>query len=202
MSMIIGLTGGIGSGKSFAAHLFSEQGIPVIDTDQIAHAITAPGGSAIQAITQHFGIEYLTQEGGLDRDKMRQKVFQDSLALAKLNAIMHPLIRSDLDTQTKQFLSAPYIIQIIPLLTESRDWKARVDRVLVIDCPPETQIARVIQRSQLERTEILAIMKQQASREQRLSCANEVLDNHEHVTPSLEEQIHKLHQYYLKFSQH
>lgn len=199
--MIVGLTGGIGSGKSYAADLFSQSGVPIIDADEIAHMITAPNGSAIPELVAHFGSAYLTAEGGIDRAKLRQKVFQDPKALAHLNAITHPLIRAQLDRQTKLATSAPYIIQVIPLLIESKNWQTRVDRILVVDCPPETQITRVMQRSQLPQTEVLAIMAQQASRTKRLSHAHDVLNNQENACPSLAEQVAKLHQYYLQYAQ-
>lgn len=199
--MIVGLTGGIGSGKSYAANLFSQLGVPIIDADQIAHMITAPNGLATPEIIARFGSEYLTAEGAIDRAKLRQHVFQNPNALAQLNAITHPLIRAQLDKQTKFVSSAPYIIQVIPLLIESQNWQTRVDRILVVDCPPETQIARVMQRSQLTQKEVLAIMAQQAARAQRLRHANDVLDNQENARPTLTEQVARLHQHYLQCAQ-
>ena len=199
--MIVGLTGGIGSGKSYAANLFSQLGVPIIDADQIAHMITTPNGLATPEIIARFGSEYLTAEGAIDRAKLRQHVFQNPNALAQLNAITHPLIRAQLDRQTKFVSSAPYIIQVIPLLIESQNWQTRVDRILVVDCPPETQIARVMQRSQLTQKEVLAIMAQQAERAQRLRHANDVLDNQENVRPTLTEQVARLHQHYLQCAQ-
>ena len=127
--MIVGLTGGIGSGKSYAANLFSQLGVPIIDADQIAHMITTPNGLATPEIIARFGSEYLTAEGAIDRTKLRQHVFQNPNALAQLNAITHPLIRAQLDRQTKFVSSAPYIIQVIPLLIESQNWQTRVDRI-------------------------------------------------------------------------
>lgn len=198
--MIIGLTGGIGSGKSYVANLFSELGVPIIDADQIAHALTANGGLAVQPIIEYFGSAYLTASGSVDRARLRQRVFQDPQALVKLNAITHPLIRAQLDEQTNQVQSAPYIIQVIPLLIESNDWKTRVDRILVVDCLPETQINRVMQRSQLERADVLAIMARQVSREQRLSCADDVIDNSENANVALAKQVQTLHQRYLQLA--
>lgn len=200
--MIVGLTGGIGSGKSYAANLFKQLGVPILDADEIAHQMTATNGLAIPALIAYFGSEYLTAEGSIDRAKLRQHVFQNPNALAQLNAITHPLIRAELDRQTKLALAAPYIIQVIPLLIESQHWTTRVDRILVVDCAPETQIARVMQRSQLSRKEVLAIMSQQATRAQRLSHAHDILDNQDNAHPSLTEQVARLHQYYLQYAQH
>lgn len=201
MSLIIGLTGGIGSGKSFIAKLFANLGVSIIDADQIAHTITASGGCAIEAIAARFGTSYLLSSGALNRTKLRQTVFADIQARRDLEAITHPLIRAAMDMQTQQLAHQAYVIQVIPLLLESHDWKTRVNRILVVDCSEETQIARVKQRSQLSETEISAIMQQQISRPQRLACADDIIDNHAYASvATLSDQIAQLHKRYIQLA--
>ncbi|MCS6765438.1 MAG: dephospho-CoA kinase [Candidatus Protistobacter heckmanni] len=194
----VGLTGGIGSGKSLAADLFAELGAAIVDSDLIAHAITAPGGAAMPAIVERFGPQALTPQGAMDRAAMRRLVFSDRAALADLEAITHPLIQQASMAQAAAHLEAgaPYLIFVVPLLVESGRWKKRVDRVLVVDCPTETQIERVMHRSGLTREETLAIMAKQASREERLAQADDVVDNS--ASPdALALQVKELHARYL-----
>ena len=172
----IGLTGGIGSGKSSAARIFEELGAAVVDTDEIAHELTRPGGAAMAAIRSKFGADYLTADGGLDRAKMRRLAFSDAAARTQLEAILHPLIR----TQSKARIAAaqqPYVLVVVPLLLETGAYRELIGRLLVVDCEEEQQIARAMLRSALSRDELRAIMAAQVSRAQRLAAADDVLHN-------------------------
>lgn len=172
----IGLTGGIGSGKSTVADLFAERGAAIVDTDLIAHQLSAPGGIAIDALRQAFGEEFITQQGALDRDRMRALVFDDSGARKRLEAILHPLIRSETERAASQ-AEGPYLIYVVPLLVESGRWKQRTARVLVVDCEEDIQIARVMRRNQLSVEQVKAIMAAQTSREERLRAADDIIEN-------------------------
>ena len=167
MTWIVGLTGGIGSGKTQVSNAFEALGVPVIDTDLISHAITAPNGLAIPVIREIFGADLIDPSGRLDRDKMRKLVFTDAEARRKLEAILHPLIANVTMASIAQHSDAPYVVLVVPLLAESPQWLNRCDRVLVIDCELETQISRVMARSNLTREQVLAIIATQASREER-----------------------------------
>ncbi len=174
----VGLTGGIGSGKSTVGDLFAELGAAIVDTDAIAHSITAPGGAAIDALRAVFGVTYVTRDGALDRARMRRLVFADADAKRALEAILHPLIRTRAEDAAQRAAAvAPYVMFVVPLLVESGDWKARVDRVLVVDCPVDMQIERVLARSSIDADSVRAIVAQQASRRQRLAVADDVLYN-------------------------
>ena len=189
------LTGGVGSGKSSVARLFVGRGVAVIDADALAHELTRSGGSAIPAIATAFGPEALDASGALDRARMRRLAFADPGARARLEAILHPLIRAESARQAAAATSA-YVIHMIPLLVESGDPRPRCDRVLVVDCPEEEQIRRVMARSQLAREEVEAIIAAQASRADRLAYADDVIDNG--GEPSrLVPQVDALHQRYL-----
>jgi dephospho-CoA kinase len=169
MSFVVGLTGGIGSGKSAVGDLFAARGIAVIDTDAIAHQLTAPGGAAMPAIRAEFGDAAATAEGALDRAAMRNIVFADPSARKRLEAILHPLIRIESERRLAS-ADSPYAILMVPLLVESGDYRKRVDRVAVVDCREETQIARVMRRNGLARPEVERILAAQASRAQRLEA--------------------------------
>ncbi len=176
----IGLTGGIGSGKTRVADMFAERGAAIIDTDLLAHEITAPGGPAIPALVEAFGTQCLRPDGAMDRDAMRALVFADAAAKARLEGITHPLIRALTTARAKAIADAgehPYLIYVVPLLVESGAWVERVGRVLVVDCSEDTQIARVMARNGFSREQVLAIMAKQATRAQRLAAANDVVDN-------------------------
>ncbi len=175
----LGLTGGIGSGKSTVAGLLAGHGAAVIDADAISHQTTAPGGAAITAIRQAFGPGLITAEGALDRERMRALAFGDATARLRLEQIIHPLVGQETQRQADAATraGARCIVYDIPLLVESKRWRSQLDRVLVVDCHPETQIARVMQRSQLSRPEVERIMAQQASRLQRLQAADHVICN-------------------------
>jgi dephospho-CoA kinase len=173
----IGLTGGIGSGKSTVSALFAGHGAAVIDTDRIAHQLTATGGAAIAAIAQAFGPEMLDAHGALDRSRMRERVFRDRPARARLEGILHPMIADDVQRQAAAAGAVPALLFDVPLLVESLRWRARVDKVLVVDCSQETQIARVVSRSGWSREAVAAVIAQQASRIQRRRCADAVIAN-------------------------
>jgi dephospho-CoA kinase len=202
----IGLTGGIGSGKTTVADVFAARGVPVIDTDLIAHGITAPGGVAMPLIEASFGAQYVLPDGSLDRAKMRERVFADDAAKAQLEAIVHPLIRAESERQ-RQAARGSYHIVVVPLLVESGDRAMRVDRILVVDCAVETQIARVMRRNGFSREQVLAIIARQATREARLAVADDVVLNDgsegsdesiEAATPgSLERRVDALHRQYM-----
>jgi dephospho-CoA kinase len=172
----IGLTGGIGSGKSLVADLFATHGATIIDTDLIAHALTGPGGAAMPAIREAFGEAFLTADGALNRAAMRERVFSDLEAKRQLEGILHPLI-SEQTRQAAQAAQGPYLVFVVPLLVESGRWKERVDRVLVVDCPEALQIERVMQRNQLSASQVEAIMAAQATRGERLAAADDVIVN-------------------------
>lgn len=177
--LLLGLTGGIGSGKTTVARRLAELGAVVIDADAIARSVTAPGGAAMPAIRTQFGDEFVTPDGALDRDRMRQRVFSDSQAKAQLEAIVHPLVGEETARQTRAALAKhpPVIVFDVPLLVESAHWRGRVDRVLVVDCSPATQIQRVVARNALEPAAVERIMSAQATREQRRAVADWVLLN-------------------------
>lgn len=172
----IGLTGGIGSGKSTVAAMLAELGAPVVDADAISRASTAPGGAAIDAIRRAFGADYIRADGALDRDRMRALVFADPDAKARLEAIIHPIVRAEIDRRIAA-CTADAIVLDLPLLVESDAWRQRCDRVWVVDCTPETQIRRVMARNGWPREQVLAVLAQQASRGERLAAADVVIDN-------------------------
>ncbi|NJD33946.1 MAG: dephospho-CoA kinase [Betaproteobacteria bacterium] len=196
MSFVVGLTGGIGSGKSAAADLFAERGAAVIDTDAIAHAMTSPGGAAMPAIRAEFGDEVVSADGALDRAALRALVFADPSARKRLEAILHPLIRAECERQLAASAGAPYAILVVPLLIEAGDYRKRVNRIAVVDCAETTQIARVINRSGLDRPEIERILAAQATRSERLAAADDIIDNDGDLA-SLPVQIERLHALYL-----
>ena len=195
MSFVVGLTGGIGSGKSAVGDLFAAQGIAVIDTDAIAHELTAPGGTAMPAIRAEFGDAVAAADGALDRAAMRAIVFADPSARKRLEGILHPMIRIESERRLAAAAS-PYVIYMVPLLVESGDYHKRVNRVAVVDCREETQIARVMQRNGLARPDIERILAAQASRAERLAAADDVIDN-DGALAKLAPRIDQLHQSYL-----
>ena len=191
LPLVIGLTGGIGSGKSAAAERFVEHGASLVDTDAIAHALTAPQGAAMPAIRAQFGADVIAEDGSLNRAAMRTRVFADTAVRHQLEALLHPLIGAE---SARQRLAAPglYVILAVRLLIESGDYRARCDRVCVVDVPPETQVERVRARSALDEAQIRAIMAAQVSREQRLAAADDVIDNSGNFA-QLREQVDALH---------
>lgn len=199
MTWIVGLTGGIGSGKTQVSNAFEALGVPVIDTDLISHAITAPNGLAIPAIQEAFGDELIDPSGKLDRDKMRELVFKNPDARHQLEAILHPIIANVTMASVSQHTDAPYVVLVVPLLAESPQWISRCDRILVIDCEVETQIQRVMTRSNLTREEVMAIIATQATRDARKAIANEVIVN-ESTVEALTQQVRRLHDFYLSMA--
>lgn len=187
----IGLTGGIGSGKSTVARLLVERGAALIDTDAIARALALPGGAAIEAIRAEFGARAIDSEGGLDRARMRELVFADADAKSRLEAILHPMIGLECNRQALEAIGRTTVFDV-PLLAESSHWRTRVDRVLVVDCSNETQVARVMSRSGWPREAVLAVIAQQSSRERRRACADAVIHNDGLTLDELAQQVDML----------
>lgn len=184
----LGLTGGIGSGKSTVAALLVQLGAELIDADAISRASTAPGGSAIEAVRTAFGDEFITAEQAMDRDRMRACIFADPTARARLEAIIHPLVRAEIDRRLAALPGGVAVLDL-PLLAESSAWRARCDLVWVVDCAAETQIRRVMQRNGWTRDQVQAVLAAQASREQRLAIADCVIDNEGQTLAELEQQV-------------
>ena len=199
MSLVIGLTGGIGSGKSTVADLFAELGAAIVDTDAIAHELTGAQGAAMPEIALAFGPSVLLAQGGLDRAAMRRLVFSDPTVKSRLEAILHPMIRRASEDRCRSAKGAPYVLLVVPLLLESGGYRERVDRILVVDCDEGLQISRVMARSGLSLEEVQAIMATQASRAQRLALADDVVSNAEGLE-NLNVQIVTLHQRYLQLA--
>jgi dephospho-CoA kinase len=197
VTFVVGLTGGIGSGKSAAADEFARLGAAVVDTDAIAHELTAAGGPALPEIARIFGPDFV-REGKMDRQRMREHVFSDPAAKKALEGLLHPLIRAE-SSRRIAAAAAPYVVHVVPLLVESPDYRRRVDRVLVVDAPEETQVARVRSRSQLSVEQVRAIIRAQAPREARLAAADDVIDNGG-PRDALLKQVADLHQKYLQFA--
>lgn len=180
----VGLTGGIGSGKSTVAAMLADCGAAVIDADAISRQTTAPGGAAITSIAKQFGTTLITAEGALDRDHMRQLVFSDPDAKRRLEAIIHPLVGAEtarLAAQAEQS-ACPCIVFDVPLLVESGRWRQQLDRVLVVDCSEETQISRVMRRNGWTREMVERVIAGQATRSQRLAAADACINNDEQVS--------------------
>jgi len=198
MALVVGLTGGIGSGKSAAADEFARLGATVVDTDAISHELTSPGGDAIAEIRRQFGNAFIDAGGAMDRKRMRDLVFSDPDEKRRLEALLHPMIRAE---SARRIAAArgPYAVHVVPLLVESPDHRARVGRVLVVDCPEELQLSRVRQRSGLPDAEIRRIISTQAPREARLAAADDVIDNSGTVS-ALQQRVRELHQSYLKLA--
>jgi dephospho-CoA kinase len=195
MRLVVGLTGGIGSGKSAAAEEFGRLGATVVDTDAIAHELTQAGGAAIPQVRATFGDGYVDARGAMDRAKMRALAFQDPAARKRLEQLLHPMIRAESERRVAA-ASGSYAILVVPLLVESGNYRQRVARVVVVDCPEEVQIARVRQRSRLTDEEIRRIIRSQASREDRLAAADDVIDNSASLD-ALHKQVRELHAMYL-----
>lgn len=194
MVLKIGLTGGIGSGKSTVAGMLRERGAAIIDADAISRASTAPGGAAMAAIAAQFGPEFITPEGALNRERMRERVFQDPQARQQLEAIIHPLVAQETARQTQAAIDAGHrcLVFDVPLLAESAHWRGRVDRVLVVDCSAQTQISRVMARSGLKAEEVERIIAAQTSREKRLAIADWVILNDGLSLDELRGRVHAL----------
>jgi dephospho-CoA kinase len=198
----IGVTGGIGSGKSTVAQGFAQRGCHVIDADQIARSLTLTGGAAIAPIAAQMGAHFIGADGALDRAQMRDAVFRNPAFKTQLEGILHPLIRQQIDQQYQHastLTDAPLVIFDIPLLAESSQWSPRLDQVIVVDCLESTQIARVQQRNQLSESAIEAIMAQQASRLQRLRKADWVLWNETLSLQALGDQVFDLYNHLIAY---
>lgn len=195
LAFSVGLTGGIGCGKTTVADMFAALGASVIDTDVIAHSLTAPHGAAMPALLAEFGEDFATKDGALDRAKMRALVFTDATARARLEAILHPRIR-EATAAAAAIASGDYVIFVVPLLIESGTWRERVTRVLAIDCPEEIQVARVMARSGISEEQVRAIMAAQVSREQRRAAADDIILNDDGLD-ALRPQVEVLHAMYL-----
>lgn len=195
MPYCVGLTGGIGTGKSVVSGLFEALGATVVDTDEISRALTAPGGAALGALRTQFGAKAIGPDGGLDRERMRRRVFQDARAREQLEAILHPLIRG----HTQAAIAAargPYVIVVVPLLFESGACLEFVQRVLVVDCDEAEQVRRVVASRGLSAEEVRRIMATQLPRAERLRRADDVLHN-ENGIEALRGQVERLHARYL-----
>jgi dephospho-CoA kinase len=195
MSFVVGLTGGMGCGKSTVAALFAEQGAGIIDTDVIAHSLTQRGSAAISAIRAAFGDDYLTDDGALNRAKMRGLIFSDAAAKLRLERILHPLILEQAKVQLRQLQDRPCIILVVPLLPESPAFRQLAQRLLVVDCDENTQVARVIARSGIGEAEVRDIIAQQTPRAERLELADDVIHNDAGLD-ILAEQVAVLHARY------
>lgn len=195
MAFTVGLTGGIGSGKSTVAELFSSQGVGLVDTDAISHQLTAPAQPAVAAIARKFGSQFVAGDGSLDRARMRKLVFADPSARKDLEAILHPLIRQESTRQIRKS-AAPYVVVVVPLLIETGAYRETMGRILVVDCDPDTQVRRVMERSGLSRNEVLSIIASQVSRQQRLREADDIIHNDTDLE-ALRAQVYTLHLRYL-----
>jgi dephospho-CoA kinase len=195
--LIVGLTGGIASGKSFVASMFAKLGTPLVDTDVVAREVVAPGEPGLGAVLAEFGPRVLRGTGELDRAALRSIVFADEARRRKLEALLHPLIRARTLAKLAE-IEAPYALVAVPLLVET-DFAALVDRVLVVDCPESTQLERLIKRDAIPRTEALAMVRAQADRAIRLKAAHDVIDNSGTVDAT-RRQVEQLHRRYLEIA--
>ena len=198
MAFVVGLTGGIGSGKSAVADEFARLGASVVDTDAIAHELTAAGGDAVPEIARQFGKAFVDASGAMDRKRMRDLVFTDAEEKQRLEALLHPMIRAE-SARRIAAATGPYVLHVVPLLVESQGYRERVGRVLVVDCPEMLQIARVRQRSGMPETEVRRIIASQIQREKRRAAADDVIDNSGPIS-ALQQQVRKLHQTYLEMA--
>jgi dephospho-CoA kinase len=177
VNYLVGLTGGIGSGKSTVADMFGALGARIVDTDVISHQLTQPGGAALPFIRDTFGTHLINAQGALDRGRMRELIFGDPTEKKRLETILHPLIFAQTKQQAATPTNAPYTLIVVPLLFESGRYADWLQRVITVDCPEESQIARTIQRSKLDEPAVRAIMSQQLGREARLKLADETILN-------------------------
>ncbi|MGV6826030.1 MAG: dephospho-CoA kinase [bacterium] len=197
--VVIGLTGGIGSGKSTASRLFQALDVPVIDADEISRKLVVPGAPSTRWIADTFGQEILDPNGALRRAELRQRVFADPRKRKQLEAYLHPLIRTEMQQQIQHHTTAPYVILAVPLLLET-DFHELVDRVLVIDVPEALQVTRVMQRDEQSKQQVEQILATQLDRTTRLSQSDDILDN-QGSHAALREQVGQLHRQYLELAQ-
>lgn len=191
------LTGGIAAGKTAVSDLFARLGVPVIDTDRIAHRLVEPGQPALERIRNAFGADFIDPEGRLDRRKMRQTIFGDSRQKARLEAILHPLIAGEALREIEG-VEYPYCLLVIPLYAESARW-SWIDRVLVVDASERNQIDRLMARDGISRQQAEAMLAAQASRSERLALADDIIDNYGEPE-ALQDQVERLHRQYLDFA--
>lgn len=194
MNYLVGLTGGIGSGKSTVADMFAAHGVRIVDTDLISRQLTQPGGAAITAIRNGFGDDFIAADGSLDRGRMRKLIFAERASRLRLEAILHPLILAQVRQQASLPTTAPYTMIVIPLLFESGGYAEWLHRVIAVDCPEATQIARTVQRSGLDEVTVRAIMAQQLGRTERLQKADDIIRN-EGSLDELGKQIAAMHRH-------
>jgi dephospho-CoA kinase len=197
--LAVGLTGGIGSGKSTAAELFAKLGAAVTDTDVIARTLTAPGQPLLKVIANEFGMQFFTPDGALDRAALRRLVFNDAAEKRKLESILHPLIRQTVTAELAHPTTAPYRIVVVPLLFETGGYADLVQRTLVVDCPEELQIQRTMARSALTEIEVRAMMAEQMPRELRVAHADDVIVNDASLE-NLEELVGEMHKKYIRLA--
>ncbi len=194
---IVGLTGGIGSGKTTVANLFAAEGITLVDADIVAREVVAPGSTGLEAIVTHFGAEILTPEGELDRAKLRQRIFSHPKEREWLNQLLHPMIRQEMLAQVEKATSA-YVIMVVPLLFEN-GLDRLVNRTLVVDISPELQINRTVKRDNVDASQVNNIISSQCSRSEKLARADDIIDNQGEIS-SLKREVQALHQRYLQLS--
>lgn len=192
----VALTGGIGSGKTIATQTLRSLGVPVVDLDVIAHTLTAAGGALIEKIAAAFGVEFITEDGALNRPLMRALVFTQPEARAQLNAIMHPAIFDEAVRQLAELETSTYVVLAIPLLQESQRYLPYIDHILVIDCDESLQLARVMERSGLNAQEAQQIIDAQSSRQSRIAMADTVITNNAGLA-DFEEKIYQFHKNYI-----
>lgn len=194
---VVGLTGGIGSGKTTVANLFAAEGITLIDADIVAREVVAPGSKGLEAIVTHFGAEILTPEGELDRAKLRQRIFSHPEEREWLNQLLHPMIRQEMLAQVEKATST-YVIMVVPLLFEN-GLDRLVNRTLVVDISPELQINRTVKRDNVDASQVNNIISSQCSRSEKLARADDIIDNQGEIS-SLKREVQALHQRYLQLS--
>ncbi len=195
----IGLTGGIGSGKSTVAEMFALLGVPIIDTDVIARELTQAGGAALPAIRKEFGDTVIESSGAMDRVRMRAHILSDTMARSRLEAILHPMIQAEAKRRLEALSGAGYAILVVPLLVELGTYRGMVDRVLVVDCEEAMQLARACRRDGRDEAEVRAVMAWQVSRQDRLAQADDVLNNTGDLA-ALRAAIGELHRKYQKMA--
>jgi len=194
---VVGLTGGIGSGKTTVANLFAAEGITLVDADIVAREVVAPSSTGLEAIVTHFGAEILTPEGELDRAKLRQRIFSHPEEREWLNQLLHPMIRQEMLAQVEKATSA-YVIMVVPLLFEN-GLDRLVNRTLVVDISPELQISRTVKRDNVDASQVNNIINSQLSRSEKLARADDIIDNQGEIS-SLKREVQALHQRYLQLS--
>lgn len=194
----VGLTGGIGCGKSTVCELFASLGASIIDTDELAREVVLPGTPALQQLVEHFGESFILEDGSLNRQQLRERVFSNPAERELLERITHPAIRKLLE-QRMAAVNSPYVVIAIPLLLE-KSWQDRIDRVLVIDCDEELQLERASKRDSNSREQILRIIHSQIPRQQRVEAADDIIHNDADIK-SLKEQVQQLHRYYTQLGE-